>query len=176
MSGKSALNLKKAVDISLIALIFAMLFCQYRRQVLAAQEEQVEGGRSAVLPRVTPAPTSSPRPQPSPRPTPPAPLPQVAATDKIWVVEGELEAHEDAFSCRVACRPAWDGRVFEILQATRGAEDWISLQDSMAGCTSETGGLVRKFLRGGSWQTPPDTPEAALCFLVIRQHGSNSEP
>jgi len=176
MFGKSTLNQKKAVDISLIVLVFALIFCQCRRQVLAAQEEQAADIRSAVPPRVTPTPPSPPRPQPSPRPTPPAPLPRVGTPDNVWVVEGESEAHEDSFSCRVACRPAWNGRVFEILQATRGAEDWISLQDTFAGCTAESTSFRGQFLRGGHWRTPPDTPEAALCFLVIRQHRGNPEP
>jgi hypothetical protein len=177
MAGKSGKSAHHIFDTAMLLLLLTLVlfFFQYRRGVQAAGDEPAGGsqdadgnGHSKIRIRAVPAATPRPRRTPAP-----APLPALDADEKIWVAKGEVVESGNFFVCRAVCRPPWEGRVFDILQATRGTEDWIPQNDHFVRCirSHENSHLI-----GGLWQTPSENPETSLCFLVIRQSEVPSEP
>lgn len=127
-----------------------------------------KGKASALeIPRPTPIPT--PLPTVRPRPIPPSPIPSPHRVHPMWVGQGDVVSRDDEFVCRVLCKEEWFGKSFEILQATRGGEDWVSLEGQKAVCTPESDDQGIRALVAGRWATPADSPEQALCFLVISE-------
>lgn len=124
---------------------------------------------SLSLPRVTPTPQRTPQPVRPRRTPPPTPLPNIQTPDKIWVVQGEIQQSQDVFVCRAECKSGWSGLTFEVLQTTRGSEDWRLHSGELSECFDSVHDSGKKYLSGGSWQTPPTNPEESLCFLVVRQ-------
>jgi len=112
----------------------------------------------------------------------PRPFPTVTATRRppalqpisvsrpalpMWIGQGELHPHMDEFVCRVRCERNWLGYDLEILQATRGAEDWVSFEGEAVRCFEEEANSQQWFLHAGLWMTSADSPEDNLCFLVL---------
>lgn len=162
---------KKIFDFIIVLMMFCALICLFRPQVRASQPP--EETPQTILPQPT-TPPVTPTPH-SPRPTPPVPLPFIQPSDKIWIVQGEVHPEQDHFTCRTPCRSAWQGDDFEIIQTTRGSEEWTSHQNEFAQCKSESELSAKKFLSGGSWSTAPASPDEMLCFLVIKQVHLRSE-
>jgi hypothetical protein len=170
------------LDTVLFLMLAGVVLSQFRRGVHAAEERTVAIGNELESedfinprprPRASPSPVPSPSVTPRPRPTAaPVPLPVVLTDEKIWVAQGELYSIQNSYVCRAACRKAWEGKSFEVLQATRGTEDWSPQQDLFVRCRND---FEISYLSGGLWHTPPDTPESSLCFLVIRQFSEASE-
>lgn len=151
-----------SADITLFFLALSLMVCVFRSRVEASTKST-----SSISPKSETAPT--PRSTPTPRPTHPAPLPQTQPTDKVWIVQGEIYRHNETYTCRTRCKDSWDGRSFELLQSTRGSEDWITHQNETVRCHSESSHPSNHFLVGGSWYTPASTPDEILCFLVIKE-------
>lgn len=151
-----------STEITLCFLVLSLMVCVFRSRVEASTESSSSANPNAFV-----APT--PRSTPTPRPTHPAPLPQTQPTDKVWIVQGEIYRHHDSYSCRTRCKDSWDGRQFELLQSTRGSEDWMTHQNETVRCHSESRHPSNQFLVGGVWHTPASTPDEILCFLVIKE-------
>jgi hypothetical protein len=143
------------------------LFCL--AALLHLRDEAAAKDSLLTLPSVTPTPRRTPQPARPRRTPPPTPLPNFQTPDKIWVVQGEIHQSQDVFVCRAECRSNWGGLTFEVLQTTRGSEDWRWNSGELSKCFDSSQDTEKLFLSGGSWQTPPVNPEESLCFLVVRQ-------
>lgn len=150
------LNLK-LFDTVLFVMLFASLILLGKPRVEASTEPPVSGYPHAVGPK---------KPD---KPVRPAPLPFVKPSDKIWVLQGDVVADQNTWYCRASCRSDWEKRTFEVLQFTRGAEDWSSSADEVSACRMRPGSTGKVFLEGGEWRVPPAQPDDSLCFLVIRE-------
>jgi hypothetical protein len=172
MAQRNTRYTNKAVDLSVVLVLLLLILSQYRRKVHAAGEDYSvdrQYGQGFAPPRPSPGPAVTPRPRGT---SVPVALPNISSDEKIWVAQGELQASRNSFACRAMCKPSWEGKIFEILQVTRGTEDWMSQQDVFARCHKDT---ESSYLVGGLWHTPPETPESSLCFIVIRQSSAASD-
>lgn len=161
----SGIGRKNIFDFIIIIIMICALICLFRPQVRASQqgvEPPADNFSETQTPTVTPTPST-------PRSAPPPPLPFIQPSDKMWIVQGEVYQSQDFFSCRITCRSTWQGISFEILQTTRGSEEWTPHQDEVVRCQTDSSGTIKKFISGGHWNTAPITPDETLCFLVIRQ-------
>lgn len=112
-------------------------------------------------------PWPSPTASPTKRPPTLQPIAVQRPTRPMWMGQGELLAHDDEFVCRVRCERSWVGFDIEVLQATRGAEDWTSFEGERIRCQEEGENSGRWYLHAGRWSTASHLPEDTLCFLVL---------
>ena len=129
--------------------------------------------------QVNAAPGAIPRPGPSPNPSQPkpqvpTPIPSPDPQQPIWVVKGEVQNVAGEYVCQIRCKEHWRGEEMQILQSTRGGEDWKSGDGEMSTCMVYGGQHPSLILHGGHWDSPPDTPEDSLCFLVLSESASHS--
>ncbi|MEN9825694.1 MAG: hypothetical protein RI953_1439 [Pseudomonadota bacterium] len=154
---------RKFFDLSLLLMLLGLMLVLVKRRVEASTESRFEN--------LKPTPTPK-QPRTPPRPSP---LPFINPTDKIWITQGEMLPGNSGYFCRVACRGGWEKKTFEVLQSTRGAEDWNTHHDEISVCSRVPAGGANPYLDGGLWLNPPALPDESLCFLVIREIATRPE-
>ncbi len=137
-------------------LVFMLFSCLYFgfRSVNAAVE---------VLP--WPSPTVTP----TKRPPSLQPIAVARPARPMWIAQGEILAHDEKYVCRVRCEQGWLGFELDVLQATRGAEDWMSFEGEKVRCLEEGEGSGQWYMHAGRWLTASYSPEDMLCFLVLTE-------
>lgn len=135
----------------LVFMVFSCLYIGFRNVNAAVN----------VLP--WPSPTVAPTPrQPGLQPI------SVARPSRLmWIAQGEIQFYENAYVCRVRCERSWLGFDLDVLQATRGTEDWLSFEEVRVRCLEEGEGTAKWYLHAGRWPTGSHSPEESLCFVVL---------
>jgi len=198
MFGADEKRLKKFFNTWLCVSSVGILVCVSKKQFqasassfLSAQTSEDGRSPSPSLPRPVPSPTPLPT---VPLPTRPVTFPSVTPQDQMWVLSGDLQLRDSihsndaetlidqsdsendslnvaksSYTCRVVCKKEWGDLSFEILQSTRGGEDWTLHQNHLSRCVSDDVRPSETYLTGGHWRTPAQSPEDTLCFLVVRR-------
>jgi hypothetical protein len=122
-----------------------------------------------VLPRPKSTATPTPLPSATPRPAPARPISVTRPSRPMWLTQGEIHAHEGEYVCKVKCEKNWQDLDLEVLQATRGGEDWVSFEGKPVNCRADMSEPPQWVLHAGHWTTPGNAPEDSLCFLVMTE-------